>query len=150
MTGFKNVTPPCKSEGKFLVAVPWFGAVKVSILKQGFCISVWVLQELIAMASSFKIPASRYGEDREARGSLSLLFFLSSKYIVMFYPIFFSCNECCLHTYYYYYYWYYAAIHHMIASPGLIYNSTLNLSDVKVLWQDSLFCWNVRKLHRQV
>lgn len=47
-------------EGKFLAAGPWFGAEKVSILKQGICISIWVLQELhklpIAMDSSFKDP----------------------------------------------------------------------------------------------
>lgn len=43
----------------------------------------------------------------------------------------------------------YTPIHHMIARHILTCNRTLNLSDIKTLWQDSLFCWNVKGPQRQ-
>ena len=84
MTAFRNVTLPCKIEGRFPVAGPWFGAVKVSILKQGIRISVWAWQELhklpMAMASSFNDPCWQiWWVQRKEKASLSLSLFLVSK-----------------------------------------------------------------------
>ena len=138
MTGFKNVTFPCKIEGRFLVAGPWFGAMKVSILKQGICISVWVWQELhklpIAMASSFNDPCWQiWWVWRKEKESLSLHFSCQQNMLSCFTPCFFlEMNVVFINILFFLCVWY-APTHCMIARQGLTYNNTLKPAPIKTL-----------------
>lgn len=142
MTGFKNVTLPCKIEGRFLVAGPWFGSVKVSILKQGICISVWAWQELhelpIAMASSFNDPCWQiWWVWRKEKESLSLSIFLVSKTCchVLRHAFFLEMNVVFINILFFclVLFWWYAPTYCMVARHGLTYNNTLKPAVLKTL-----------------